>query len=376
MSSSRGGRPFWFLIRVALFLLVFGVLAEVWMRTVTPASQTPVYEQQPAAVFHFDPHVFSSGLVTIGRLCRCGGQWRVNNAGWNSVVDYQPAAVRGRPLVALFGDSYVEAMGTNASQHVDAYLPKMLPGTSAYAFGASAWYLEQYVAVSRYVRDRFQPDVLVVLLDVSDVSDSLKANCTPSPYWWQIDARGSSFAEVPPAAVYSASRKALLAKRSALLDYLRFNAKLTLPGMHAAGIPQPATGPGAAGEGDAAAAAAPDNGAWRALLPAARFMVRRLAEQHPGVPVIFAAQSDRYLPLADIARTPLFPDGRAVQVACEGIPQCSFIDLRYAFSRDWAAHRVPFEATDGVHWNAYANRLVAKTLAAFITSRHLLRTGE
>ena len=82
--------------------------------------------------------------------------------------------------------------------------------------------------------------------------------------------------------------------------------------------------------------------------------------------------SDRYLPLADIAQTPLFPDGRAMQAACEGRAQCSFIDLRYAFSRDWAAHGVRFESADGAHWNAYANRLVARTLADFITKKGLL----
>jgi len=71
-------------------------------------------------------------------------------------------------------------------------------------------------------------------------------------------------------------------------------------------------------------------------------------------------------------RAPLFPDGKAVQIASQGQPQCSFIDLRYAFSRDWAAHRVRFEAADGGHWNAYANRLVARTLADFITQHHLL----
>jgi hypothetical protein len=377
MSSSRPGRPFTFLLRVAVFVLVFGAVAEVWLRTVMPACETPLnYQQDPATISRFDPHGPTSGLWTVGRLCLRGGEWRVNNAGWNSSVDYVSAAERQRPLIALFGDSYIEGFLTDTDQHIDAYLPQMLPGTDSYAFGQSGWYLEQYVAVSRYAQEGYQPDVLVIFIDGADVSDSLRENGTRSPFWWQIAAQGTSFEELPSTAVYTASRKALLAKKSALVDYLRNNAKLNLPGMHTAGVLQPATGAGAASEGDVPGAGAPADEAWRDLLPAADFMVGRLCAQHPGTPIVFVTFSDRYLPVQDIAGTPLFPDGRAVQVACEGRAQCSFIDLRYAFSEDWAAHHVRFEAADVGHWNAYANRLVAQTLADFITQNRLLPNAK
>ena len=59
-------------------------------------------------------------------------------------------------------------------------------------------------------------------------------------------------------------------------------------------------------------------------------------------------------------------------MAARGHPQCFFLDTRYAFSRDWATHHERFEAADGSHWNAYANRVVARTLADFITEKGLL----
>jgi len=374
MSSSRLGRPSRFVVRAAIFFLVFGVVAEVWLRTVMPACETPVpYQQQPSTIYRFDPHGPTSGLYSVGRLCLRGGEWHVNNAGWNSGVDYASVAERKRPLIALFGDSYIEGFLTDTDQHIDAYLPRMLPSTDSYAFGLSGWYLEQYVAVSRYAQERYQPDVLVIFVDNADVSDSRRENGVPSPFRWQIGAEGQSFEELPPTAAYMGSRKALLAKKSALLNYLRFNAKLTLPGMRSAAIPQPATGAGAPDEGDPAGAVAPADDTWRDLLPAADFMVGRLCAQHPGTPIVFVALSDRYLPVQDIALTPLFPDGRAVEAACKGRSQCSFIDLRYAFSRDWESHRVRFESADGRHWNAYGNRLVARTLADFINYHDLLR---
>lgn len=387
MSSSRPRGPLSFLLRVAVFLLVFGVLAEVSLRTVIPASQTPLsYQQEPSTVFRYDPHGPTAGHISHGRLCRDPSRWHVNAAGWNSEAAYQAAASRGRPLVALFGDSYIEGFYTDVDEHVDTYLPEMLPGTDSYAFGRSAWYLEQYVAASRYARERFAPDVLVVFIGRDDVSDSLRENGTPSPYLWQIAADGPSFEEVPPTDVYASGRKARMAKESALIGYLRYNAKLALPGMRGGSVAEPEAeaapeaaeaAPAAPLEsGGAGSAEAEADDAWRDLLPAAEFMIDRLLADHPDTPVVFVAHSDRYLPPEDIAGAPLFPDARAVQEAVRARPQCSFVDLRYAFSRDWAAHGVRFEAADGSHWNAYANRLVARTIADAITERGLLAGSE
>lgn len=372
MSSSRERGALALLVRVAVFALVFTGFAEVWLRTVMPACRIPLsYQQQPATIYRFDQAESGSGLFTVGRFCLRGGQWRVNDAGWNSAIDYQSAA-RQRATIALFGDSYVEGFLTDADQHVDAHLSGMLPGTASYAFGLSGWYLQQYAAVSRYARARYQPDVLVVFVDDGDVADSLRENGVVSPYWWQIGTQGSSFEEIAPTAAYRASRKAVLAKKSALVNYLRYNAKLALPGMSGAAIAQPEASAGQALPSEVQGPANRAAHAWRQLLPAAAFMVDRLCADNPGTPIIFAVNEARYLPVHDIPSTPLAPDIEAIRIASRSQPQCFFLDLRYPFSRDWAAHRVRFEAADGGHWNAYANRLVARTLADFITENRLL----
>jgi hypothetical protein len=101
-------------------------------------------------------------------------------------------------------------------------------------------------------------------------------------------------------------------------------------------------------------------------------MIGRLCAEHPGVPIVFVAMDARYLPLRDIAQTPMSPDAEAVRAVTLSRSQCSFLDLRASFSQDWAANHVRFEAADGAHWNAYANRLVARTLTGFITRHRLL----
>jgi hypothetical protein len=175
-----------------------------------------------------------------------------------------------------------------------------------------------------------------------------------------------------PTAEYTATRKAVLSRKSALIDYLRFNAELNLPGMHTAAVQEPASAAGQPGDSGGASPTSPSADAWRQLLPAADFMVGRLCAENPGTPIVFVTNDARYLPLQDIAGTALAPDIEAVQVASRGRPRCFFLDTRYAFSRDWAAHHVRFEAADGAHWNAYANRLVARTLADFISENKLL----
>ena len=172
------------------------------------------------------------------------------------------------------------------------------------------------------------------------------------------------------------TRKQLLAKKSALIRYLRYNAQLTLPGMPNASVAQPGAEGGTPGEGGATNAGGSASSAWRGLEPAADFMVSRLCVDNPGTPIVFVSDDARYLSVQDIPRTPLAPDIEAVQVATRSHSQCSFLDTRYAFSRDWAAHHIRFEAADGDHWNAYANGLVARSLADFITQNHFLTKAK
>jgi hypothetical protein len=398
MSSSRSRGPFALLIRVAAFFVVFMAVGEVWFSTAMHACEWPVgMQRDPVAVARYDPSGPNPGLFTSGRLCRRGAEWRVNQEGWVSAIPYLPAQSRRRPLVALVGDSYIEGLLTDPSDHVDAYLPSMLPGTAAYSFGLSSWYLEQYVAVSRYVRDRFHPDALVVFIDEDDVADSLQANGTSSPSWWQVRTRGAAFEEVPPTGVKSRfsdqSASTRLLRLSALVRYVQFNALVTVPTPRAVvdrllGRSAPADGTNESGA--AHLASGRDHGAGvseAATLAAADFMVGRLCSDNPGTPIVFVAHrqpspendwdtSDRYLQPEDLADEPLFADGRMIQAACEGRPQCAFIDLRYAFSRDWKAHHIRFESDDGAHWNAYANRLVARELADFYTKKGVLASSR
>ena len=360
--------PLRLLIRFAVFVLVFVALAEGWLRYVTPANESPLYQQDPKTfLYRADPGAGNSGVFTEGRIPRRLAVWHVNDAGWLSPFEYLRRPP-GRNLVAVFGDSYIEALGTPPAQHLDVDLRADLGGrVPVYAFGMNGWYLEQYVVTERYVRATYDPSLMVLLVAQGDVSASLKAE---SKYWFHIMPSGSGYREVPPGSLYTVSRQARLAHESALIRYLRYNCHLELPFMHGNDVQ------GAPTDAAADSWSSPASAAYRRrlakVLPAARYMIGRLCAENPGVPIVFAGRGSRYLPVDQVAATPLPPDMEALRRACVGHPQCHFLDLRMAFSLDWARHHKRFEAYDGSHFNAYANAVAARAIAGYIENRALL----
>lgn len=361
-ARQRQRGPFWLALRVLVFAVIFVGFAEIWFRVAMPADQAPLnYESHPSTLSRFDPSSYTSGVHTIGRLCLGQTRWHINNDGWNCAYDYS-VGPHHRLVIALFGDSYVEGFATNTTNHLEAYMSRFLRPAVTYAFGQSGWYLEQCVATARYVRHRFDPDVIVVLVGDGDVRDSIQERGEHSAFWWQIaTGQTGAFVEVAPRAQYRLIWKARAVRESALANYLRYNAAVSLPGMNSATTGQSPSQP----------AAAVNNG-WQSLLPAASFMIRALRQQNPRTPIVFVANDARYLPVRSIPQTPLSDDVHAVEIACRTVHGCYFLDTRWAFSRDWKRNHVRFEAADGGHWNAYANRLVAGTLADFLVRHRIV----
>ncbi len=380
--------PVAFVVRLVIFAIILAGVGEVWFRVVTPACETPNYVNEAEwKIMRYDTAGPREGLWTVGRLAARGGEWRVNNDGWISAVDYTPGAGRDRFLVALLGDSYIEAFLTDANDHVDTYLAERLGGgAEAYAFAMSAWYLEQYVAAARYVSAVYEPDVLVVFLGDDDVAQSVRDSGPAYADMWQIMSTCRGFSEIPPSDLSSLGRLKSALKLSATASYLLYNAKIRLPGEAEAkpeetGDPAPAgADAGTAGGGTEAAGGRASgtgmSGADAGLLEAARFMVGTLRSDNPGTPIVFVARGDRYLPVDLVAQTPLDSDAAMVREACAGVPDCYFLDLRPAFSLDWAANHQTFESADGAHWNAYANRLVARAVATFLEDNRLTPGGS
>ena len=367
--------PLRFLLRLLVFLLVLTAVLEVWFRMVTPAAEIPMsYFDPRAKIDRFDPEGPSEGLFTVGRLARRAGEWRVNNAGWISAVDYFPSAERSKPLIAIFGDSYIEGFLSDVQQHVDVELQEALAARyDVYAFGKSGWYLEQYVATARYVSLEFQPSILVIFVAGDDVKASLRENGTSSAKWFQLGTEDTGFVEVAP--TVGQSRLTSLKRAvnySASARYLLFNAKLRLPWEAQPAIENPASeSKQQQGNASAGGEFQGTDAEVQKLLPAAQFMVTTLCEENPGISIVFVGDGPRYLLSDEINPATMNPDVAAIQKASESFSSCHFLDLRRVFSEDWASHHRRFESIDESHWNPYGNQVVAQALAAFLVSEGL-----
>src|SRR6266498_273429 len=95
----------------SVFLLVF--FGEVFFTYVIRAAQQPWGYYDPTDKIARFAVEQREGVYTIGRFAEQRARWRINNAGWNSDIDYVSADKRSKPLIAVIGDSYIEAM------HVD-----------------------------------------------------------------------------------------------------------------------------------------------------------------------------------------------------------------------------------------------------------------
>ncbi len=157
----------------------------------------------------------------------------VNNAGFLSDIDYMTDSTA--PLLAIIGDSYIEAIQVDWSETAQGRLSAELgDDMRVYGFGAAYAPLSQYVVWSRYVAETFNPDMLVVNVVGNDFDESLMPDhLQPGQRGMTFftDAGDGTLALTPtPRHAESLVRRAL--RQSALVAYLYRNLQVgALPQM-------------------------------------------------------------------------------------------------------------------------------------------------
>jgi hypothetical protein len=159
------------LLTVSLSLTFVLVVTEIVLRflpVTTSMERMPVDENHPILRFPSNKDfVFSTGwnfqFVNYGRF---------NNYGFVNNQDY--TRLDGAKAFAIIGDSYVEALQVPYDQTVQGRLAQYYEGTGkVYSFGMSGAQLAQYMAMSEYVRNEFQPQGMVIVIVGNDFDESL-----------------------------------------------------------------------------------------------------------------------------------------------------------------------------------------------------------
>lgn len=149
---------------------------------------------------------------------------RANNAGFFSEDNY--VTEPGRPLVAVIGDSFVEALQVAAGQAFVARLARQQGfDGSVYAFAKSGAPLSQYVAWLRYVCETYEPDAAIITVVGNDIDESYFPLRPRDGFYHYRD--GPDGRRQLVLSEYRVGPLRALAYRSSLARYLFFNLNLT-----------------------------------------------------------------------------------------------------------------------------------------------------
>ena len=150
----------------------------------------------------------------------------VNNFGFVNDQDYDPALTV--PLLAVIGDSYVEALMVPYADTLHGRLAKVVGAQGrVYSFGTSGSALAQYLAYAKFVRNTFRPDAMIFIVVGNDFDESLlEYKSSPGFHYFRGTLGGGFELHLVP---FEPSFLGRALRWSALARYLNYNLQLAGP---------------------------------------------------------------------------------------------------------------------------------------------------
>ncbi len=326
----------------------------------------PVNAKQP--VFRFAPNRESTW--SRGWNFSIINTVRTNNAGFVNDQDYTTKSTK--PLLAVVGDSYIEAVMVPYRDTLHGRLAAALaPERRVYSLGASGAPLSQYLVWAREARKVYKAEKLIINVVGNDFDESLafyqRANFRPRPgfYRYVRDENGELRLRRED---YAPGWLRGLVRYSALARYMFFNLRahdiilrnLPFRGATQAARPQADEGTQPAFVGNTAAQA----GARRLRLSrqAVLAFLRDVTDFAGWAPedVLLTLDGIRYPERAKRAALSYFVQMRAFLMKEATARGFSVIDMQPVFFAHHRATGARYEfPTDG-HWNGLAHGLVAQ----------------
>ena len=361
MSNTRERRR-WLLRALALLFgtLLALVLLEIALQILPVhggAHRLPVNEEDVVLRFEPDREFVWSRDWNFSIVNKV----KINNFGFASDFEYEPN--RTDPLLAVVGDSFVEAFMVPYSNTCTGRLAELLQEAArVYSFAAGGAPLSQYLAYAKYAHETFSPDGLVVVIIGNDFDESLgNASAMPGFHYFFEDGDGELVLRRTDFAV-SLPKRAL--RNSALALYLMHNLEL---GEAPSRIRQILRQKQVPARGSIA-----EEFETVRIKDSQRVVVKFLSQ----LPNFAGLAPEEIVFVVDGLRPHLYDDHLAElargsymyvmrqyfmeQAAGEGF---EVIDLNPVFTSDFREHRLPFEYRQDAHWNERGHQLCFEEVA-------------
>lgn len=312
-------------------------------------------------VYHFEPnHSFVFSRDWNFALANKG---HVNNEGFVNDQDY--VAQDDKPLVAIVGDSFIEAQMVPYASTVQGRLAAQYADSArVYSFAAAAAPLSQYLVWAQYAHEKYAPDVLVISVVGNDFDESLaKYGIAVGQHHFVPGADGKLELKR-----FDYKSKALgpILYASALGRYLHLNLKFS---SRLSALIAKLSGKQRVEErfvGNTATAYTPERLADSLTVIDTFF---RLLPQMSGLSnerilfVIDGMRPDLYDPYTlEVARTSYFSVMRAAFISKAKSLSYEVIDLQDPFIARFERDHQRFEFETDYHWNAVGHGVVAEAI--------------
>jgi hypothetical protein len=306
----------------------------------------------------------------------CG---RTNAQGFVSDFDYD--AEDPRPLIAVVGDSYIEARMVSFSDTLQERL-RAVSGSTArvYAFAMNGAALSQYLIFARHARDTFRPEALIVNIVSNDFDESFAAfQAIARFHYFAEDADG----ELRPRLIgfYYPSRWRELLSHSALVRYMYFHLRITDAPRSIRNFLQGLSPVNRSKKSRVRSADMQKKSDDRRLLSErAADVFLRLLPGYAGL------APESIVLILDGHRHSLYDATRGQDAGFEHLRRYvaqrarpmgyEVIDMHPVFERDFKTYGQRFDFTHDAHWNARAHALAAREAAMTGTIRRILSASQ
>jgi SGNH hydrolase-like domain, acetyltransferase AlgX len=314
----------------------------------------PVNDKSPVAkLLPNREMMFSKGWKFLYR-----NKVRINNDGFINDLDYH--VDDKEPLVAIVGDSYIEALMVPYTATLQGILAREFRGKlRIYSFGFSGAPLSQYLAWARYAKQKYQNDFLIINVVANDFDESLvKYKNLAGGHYYRPDANG----DLQMTRVDYMFTKYRFLLKSAFMRYLLVNLQAT----HVVDNIRALLSAKQQYVGNVGAVASIDmiNESKKAISAFFR-----------DLPVYSGLPNNRVLLIIDAMRPSMY-DEQELQRAHESYYDqmrrefmsraaavgYTVLDMQRPFMEHYKVNNAKFEFPEDGHWNALGHRLAAENI--------------